>query len=102
MCKGCHKPIEARHLRMGVTSLSPFFDGTVVKYYHVACYFKRKRPAHIGTSKLEGFKGIQYTDQDKLRALFGEPTGRQWINCLHASEQSIHPSTNQRLTGQWL
>lgn len=74
-CKGCHKVIEARQLRMGVTSLSPFFDGTVVKYYHVPCYFKRKRTAGVDTSKLDGFKGIQYADQDNLRKLFGEPTG---------------------------
>src|SRR3990167_7368915 len=100
---------------MGITVQSSTFDGTFNTFYHLQCYFKRvrnfppsieycfkkltflfsfhsfkKTTKQITTDVIEGFKGISWTDQNKIKKLFGEK-----------AEEEMKPQTLEQLATKW-
>ena len=67
-CKGCGDKIQLQCLRLGKMVKSPHFDGFQPHWYHVPCWFRKKKSAiEDGIADIEGFMDIGYDDQKLIK-----------------------------------
>eukprot|EP01105_Mastigella_eilhardi_P011092 TRINITY_DN255_c0_g1_i1.p1 TRINITY_DN255_c0_g1~~TRINITY_DN255_c0_g1_i1.p1 ORF type:complete len:1160 (+),score=256.88 TRINITY_DN255_c0_g1_i1:63-3542(+) len=87
-CKRCWKGIDAGDLRFGVWEQSQDFDGLIVRWYHVPCYFKRflGKPECVKSSaRIMGLQELRWKDQVMIKTTLGEEINADPTD-VHANE----------------